>query len=332
MPFSNEFLHRATKEYRVQSVEADFEIARDLLNRAVVLAAKQTEHFQPSDVDIYLHGSYANKTNIFFPSDMEIIVELKRTRDYDPEQFPHETFRLHNNYFVETNKEFNPADFANLLYDALNQLTDDSAIMADKWIELPKTPTMKHTLEIIPAFTFNHIERAPDVVTDPSIYLQPLQNGRIFKGILIYDRGVGSHIITFPKLHQSHGRAKDIATNGNFLRQTRLFKTLNKIGHRESDFDQTRGYFIQCLLFNVPNELFIHIDPRENSNSSDRIVFYKILNFLLQTDIGDFVCQNLVWELFGSAAEFWKIESGYNFIQNLKHLYTHFPSTRESLA
>ena len=326
MPFSDEFIAKATKEYKVRSVETDFVVAKELLEKAVALVAKNQPKVRPGDVEIYMHGSYANQTNIYFPSDMEIVVELKTN-------IPKSHYRIHNNYFVEVALDFTPQDFSELFFAALTELTEGRATQHDKWIEIPKSNTIKHKIEVVPAFSFNYTESAEPVVTDPTLQVQP-NIDKVFRGILLWDAGVESHIVTFPTLHQKHGHAKNLATNGGFLRMTRLFKTLNKVGQREADFDRIRGYFVQCLLFNVPNALFIHDDPRSETTpeASDRIVFYKILNFLLNTEIDDFACQNLVWELFGSAEEFWKLESGRDFIKNIKNLYTVFPESRTALA
>jgi len=61
-------------------------------------------------------------------------------------------------------------------------------------------------------------------------------------------------------------------------------------------------------------------------------IFIKILNYLLHADIESFACQNLVWHLFGEAAEFWSYPEAYKFIRNIKKLYEDFPSSRTELV
>ena len=321
MPFNIEFLEKAAKQMNVQSVVSDFDNAKVLLEKAVKIASKRNANINPSDVDIYLHGSYANKTNIYFPSNMEIVVELKRTPSYDPVMKPNSKYRLYNNYYVETMLDFTPSDFMGYLFDALQELTENTCTVGNKFIDIPAGRGIKHTLEVTPAFTFNYIEQS-DV---PQMTMPEQGIGRrTFKGILVYDRDVVSHIVTFPKLHARNGHAKDIATNGNFLKAVRMFKTINRIGMRESEFQSNRGYFIQCLLFNIPNEVYVAPDLNR--------LFYKVLNFLLNADFEGFASQNLVWQLFGSTNEFWKLENAHRFVRDIKWLYDNFPQSRTSLV
>lgn len=312
MPFNNEILEKATKEMTVQSVGSDFEIAQELITRAIENIAGYNGNVMPDAVDIYLHGSYANKTNTYFASNMEIMVELKRTLRYNPADFPHAKYALYNNYFVETVFDFNPVDFKNLLFEELHKLTDGKVEMQSKWIKIVPHGDIKHKIEITPSFLFNFVEAGGTA------------KEKIFGGVLLFDDRVGAHIVSFPKLHASNGRGKNIATGGMFLKMVRLFKTINKIGIRESEFGKTRGYFVECLLFNVPNNVYIASTTEE--------AFYKVLNYLGHVDLVGFASQNLVWQLFGETAEFWNVDSARKFITNVKKLHDTFPVSRTQLV
>ncbi|MCL2570683.1 MAG: hypothetical protein FWE16_05795 [Firmicutes bacterium] len=339
MPFNPEFLYNASRPVVVKTIDVDFERAKKIITEAVRLAASKDGHFDPADVDIYIHGSYADKTNIYFPSNLEIVVELKRTTEYDSNKFPHTSYRLFNNYFVETAYSFNPSDFYNILFETLNDITGNRCERENKFIKIPKQPGIAHTLEIMPAFTFNYVQRAEENSRDANRQFEFGAGKKIYQGILIYDEEVSSHLVTFPKLHAWNGRQKDAATNGNFSRMVRLFKTIAKVGQRESDFDHVRGYFISCMLFNVPNEMFIiknenllREDDSAGKGKKIHASFYKILNFLLNINISGFVCQNLVWFLFGEAREFWKESAAYQFLKDIQTLYITFPTQRTLLA
>jgi len=340
MAFNKELVEKAAKEYKIRSVDSDFAIVEKLLKRAVTVLGSLNAHIKPSDVKIYLHGSYANKTNTYFPSKLEVAVELGRTLDYDPDDYPNLGFRVHNNYFVETTYEFNPSEFAQLLFMTLQEMTGGVCTLGDRFIEFGKgeiegVGTIKHAVEILPCFTFKHREKNQKmVIVDETLQKQEGRDMIVSLGVLYFDSAVSSHIVTFPKLHASNGHGKDLATAGNFLRLTRLFKTLNTIGFREADFLKTRGYFVQCLLFNVPNDIFLLPNSRQGEPNGDelRTIFFKILNYLLYCDMENFVCQNLVWQLFGKAEEFWTLEEAKAFVKNIKILHDTFPSGRTELA
>lgn len=345
MPFNNEFLHNASKPVRVQSVEGDFDNAKKLIEKAIKLASERSHFIDPKEVDIYIHGSYALETNIYFPSNLEIMVELKKTPDYDPGKTQYKKYRLYNNYFVDTTCEFNPVDFSKALYEALAEVTGGNLSQSEKFIELPRQKGIRHTLEVTPCFSFNYVEQSIPLRLDAdSIAPNFFKDAQTFRGVILFDHSVGKHIFTFPKLHARNGQAKNLATNGNFLKIVRLFKTLNKIGERELDFDKTRGYFINCLLFNVPNDLFIvrnfggaKTNPLiasgyANDDPSLHKIFLRVLNFLLNTDFENFVSQNMIWMLFGAADEFWKIHDAHEFVKDMKELYDNFPIDRKLLA
>ena len=313
MPFGAEFLKNASKEIRVPSTQVDLDQIKALIKRALIEIAKEENYVKPEAVEIYMHGSYANNTNIFFPSNLEVVVELTRTPEYNPDALPHPNFRLYNDYYLETQLQFNPRDFANLLYTKLELLCGGKATRTRQIITLPPSKAIKHTVEITPAFTFNYIDRA-------TADTKPAE----FRGILTYDETAQAHLATFPKIHQRNGEMKDTMTRGNFLKMARVFKTLNKLMAREVDHAPVRGYFIQCLLFNVPRNLFIGDDFQT--------VFYAIFNYLIRARLEKFACQNLVWQLFGHAPEFWSLSEAHNFIKALKKYEKSFPANRTELV
>ena len=323
MPFSAKFLESASKEYEVSTIAADFEIATAYIKKAVAAAAKLNPNIAAKNVDIYIHGSYANKTNIWFPSNLEICVELKRTPNWEPsvqstltpepKKLPANfalQYRLHNDYFVDHNLDFSPKAFRELLFIALSEATGEKCIENGKAILIPCFGKLKHVIEITPCFSFD--------------YHEPVDNGGVFKGVLLYDASVRADIITFPRLHAQNGNTKDLRCGGNFKKCVRLFKTINAILAREFDIKPERGYFIECLLFNVPNQIFKGKDLAE--------VFLKVINYLANCDTEDFVCQNTIWHLFGTAAEFWTLPAAHAFIKLMRENFKTFPASRTLLA
>ena len=336
MPFSLEFLQNASKEVVVSTVEKDLEIVKGYINKAIEKAAKEMPYVRPKNVEIYLHGSYANKTNIFFPSNLEVCVEIRKTAEYEPDkitvQTPNKetgetpikvepTYHLYNNYYVEHNLEFSPKDFRDLLFEKLGEVTDQKCQIHDKVIVIPAFGKLKHIVEITPCFTFDYYDDIPNMEGGVELSAK----APMFKGVLLYDASVGADIITFPKLHAQNGNAKDLACKGNFKKFVRMFKTMNAIANREQESeDKERGYFIECLLFNVPNQIY------SGKNLSD--AFIKVINYLANCDMDGFVCQNLIWQLFGSAVEFWNLSRAEQFVKLIMDLYKTFPPKRTLLA
>jgi hypothetical protein len=128
-------------------------------------------------------------------------------------------------------------------------------------------------------------------------------------------------------LHQANGDRKDKATNGNFKKMVRAFKTLYAMDKREFEVapnDVARGYFIECLLYNVPDAMFL-------SHGNTRQTFLKVLNYLNNADLTNFVCQNLVWSLWGETNEFWTKEQARKYIRSVIELDYIIPEDRATL-
>jgi len=311
MPYSHELLNNASKLTVVQSVDSDFAIAKDFILKAVKKMAKQTKNVvSEKTVDIYIHGSYANNTNIFFPSNLEICVELK-VKPY--------AYRLTDNYYVQHELEFTPKAFREMLFETLFEIIAPNCDQNDKCIIMEKFGKLRHTVEITPCISFEYTE----------------VNGALFKGVILHDTTKHADIATFPKLHAKNGQTKDIMCEGNFRRIVRLFKSLAAVHSRETGAPMVRGYFIECLLFNVPDTLFRGSASGPSPQLEKDIlqeIFLKVLNYLMHANIDGFVCQNLVWQLFGTAAEFWNPADAHRFISAMKLMYKQFPPTRAMLA
>jgi hypothetical protein len=321
MTFSEEFLVSASREFESKYVAPDFERARDIIMQALEICAQYEPSIDPKYADIYIHGSYANKSNIYFPSNLEIIVELTTTKRFSPEDIS-----LEDNYFVDVPLEFGPAEFRQLLSQTLVDMLGDKLTHQAKTLRVSGLENIKHDIEITPCFSF-HFYKGDD--------------GERNRGVLLHDAQIGRNIVTFPRLHAQNGFDKDQLTGGNFKRMVRLFKTLHLLNVNEFSFassDTASGYFIECLLFNVPDNMFTDLTPKFKDESGEvqkqslNEIFNKVINFLINANMDEFVCQNTIWRLFGKAAEFWDIQRAEQFTSAIIRLYSAFPPSRTFLA
>jgi hypothetical protein len=318
MPFHTEFLQNCAKEITVKTMDSDWEIVQPLLLKAIQNIADKNPNVYAKNVEIYIHGSYVNKTNIYFPSALEVAVELKRTATYSPDKITPDDYKLYNNYYVDMEMGFTPKQFRDMLIEELVELTGERCEERRKTILLKPFGRLRHEVDISPCFSFTHTTA-------------DLKDS--FRGVMLYDAGVGMNILTFPKLHAQNGNAKDLATKGNFKRMVRVFKTLNALNIKEFSFsDETNatGYFIECMLFNVPNKLFLPTARKDDEHLTD--IFNKVLNYLLNCDMEGFACQNMIWVLFGTAGEFWRLEHAQRFLVEMYNLHAVFPRSRTYLV
>ena len=82
---------------------------------------------------------------------------------------------------------------------------------------------------------------------------------------LSYRNGIGFYlpderrwVVSYPEQHHDRGTAKEEATGRRFKRTIRMFKAArNRLVERGTlTKDDAPSYFIECLLYNVPNDLF----------------------------------------------------------------------------
>ena len=327
MPFSEKFIEDAGREIKVSSIATDFEIAKKYIHKALERAAMASDAFDISDVDIYMRGSYKNGTNIYFPNKLEIMVELKRTHEYDPEQeFVPGDSKIVDNYFVaDLGLNFSPENFTDELYQGLAEQVGEHVEYTGKTMILNPIGKLKHAVEIYSGFSFNFVEIDEEGLP---------KTKDIAHGVVIHNGRINFQTVTFPRIHSRNIQAKDIATNGFYRRCVRFFKSIDVIYDREfGTYDPTEefqsgasGYFIECLLYNVPNKIFT-----TNRGGFAEIV-YKVLNYLNNCNLDDFVCTNEVWTLFNGLDGFWNTRGAKVFLKRVTHLYNIFPASREFLA
>jgi len=331
MPFAEEFLEIAAREIESKSVVTDFDRARVYIEEALERCAKVEPAISMENIDIYIHGSYANKSNIYFPSNLEIMVELTTSKRFSPEEVS-----LEGNYFVDVPLQFGPREFRKLFTETLREMMGDKMSEHAKCLRLAGLEKIKHDVDITPAISFHFYQ--PEAAKDKRGSTDNVVRTR---GVLLYDASIERNIVSFPRLHAQNGFDKDQATGGNFKRMVRLFKTLHSLNVNEFSLvppNTASGYFIECLLYNAPDKLFSDASTKNpvkggaETPPSYNEIFNKLINYLLNVDMDEFMCQNKIWKLFGEAAEFWDEKRAEAFRNGVIRLYTLFPASRTFLA
>ena len=121
---------------------------------------------------------------------------------------------------------------------------------------------------------------------------------------------LGEHrwVVSYPQRHYERGFKKEESTNKRYKRVIRMFKAARDclVENNVIEEDIAPSYFIECLLYNVPDGLF---RPR-------LVKSYKgIVDYLSTTNLQQFKCQNGIRELFGSSGELWSVNKARKFIR-----------------
>ncbi len=310
MGFSEEFINNAAAEVNSNSMQADYDFIEGKLKQAVVNASIAMPYFDPNDVSIYLQGCYACKTNTKFQSKIEIIVEVNKTREFDYDTMVPSSMQMRDDFFIDFEHYFNVKRFKQVLADEIKKILGIRIIIGATTILIPSFGSVQHSIDVFPCFKYK--------------YFTP--EGGSIRSKLVYDEKLEEHFLMFTNLHTVNGNLKDTMTQGNFKRMVRFMKNLVAISAREDkNIHFVRGYYVECLLYNVPNEMYLVTDGKLSS------VFLKVINWLNFANLNDFICQNQMWSLWGNADGFWDQHSARQFINDVIEFYEAFPDKRTEI-
>ncbi len=148
--------------------------------------------------------------------------------------------------------------------------------------------------DILPALEFRRYEMFPSLlgeVHDEGVY---------FRAAMKYP------IINYPKLHLRRGNEKDRSTAGRFKEIVRAVKRARS----ELEFEGAPSYFIECLLFNVPDAEY-----RADLGAA----FRQVVDWLARNrrKLEAMRCQNGIIPMFGDHYEAWSTTEADAFITAL---------------
>ena len=235
--------------------------------------------------EVFLQGSYKNDTNLGGDSDVDVVVRLssklkpavaglsgERLQENGSHRFVHQQWK----------------SFRDEALKALKARFGKAAKSGRKTLKVPKGK--------IPA--------------DADLVVTVSHRG----GIGFYLSDERRWVVSFPQQHHDRGLKKEKATNMRFKRTIRMFKAarnrLVKKGLLKKE--DAPSYFIECLLYNVPDSLF---------TGQLATTYTGIIGWLKTAKLKDLKCQNGQVPLFGRGREQWTQEKARAFVKALGELW-----------
>ena len=235
--------------------------------------------------EVFLQGSYKNDTNLGGDSDVDVVIRLAHKLDpgvvaltgaelqrNDSHKAAHRQWRL----------------FRRNALKALKARFGDDASSGRKTLKIKKGT--------LPA--------------DADLVVTLRYRG----GIAFYLSDEKRWVVSYPQQHHQWGSKKDKATNQRFKRTVRMFKAARNrlVDTKALTKDDAPSYFIECLLYNVPDKLF---------KSKLAPTYTGILAWLTTAKFGDFQCQNRKVALFGPGQEQWSVNKAQTLVKALGDLW-----------
>jgi hypothetical protein len=263
---------------------------------------KSTSPLVGRGVDIFLQGSYANATNIYGDSDIDVVVLYGDTFGRDLSRLPLPQQQLHESLFPAATYRWE-----NLRDDVLSALRSQygtNAVRPGRKSIHVDTGSGRRASDVIPAIRF----RRYATFTDQNIYTGHW-------GICFFD-SANNMIINYPKYHKERGEDKNqpTRTDGRYKPTIRVFKNFRNylVDHRLLADGVAPSYCIECALYNVRDGLFI---------GQFTTTIPAILNHLLYTPYGGFLTQNGVTLLIGDGPTQWTAADFSTFVVTAQNVW-----------
>ena len=220
--------------------------------------------------NVFLQGSYGNSTNIYSESDVDIVIQLDACFQHDLSGLPdtqQDAFKSSHSDAKYTHVDFK-SDVLNVLIDKYNSDVD----AGDKAIAIAANGNRRKA-DVIAAIQYRRYHK----------FLSNLDQSYV-EGICFYSSS-GEKIANYPKYHRENLTNKHQNTSMQFKPMARIFKNLRSrlITENMLENGTAPSYYIEGLLYNVPNDKF-------TNNKKDS--FVNVINWILDADKTNFVCAN----------------------------------------
>ena len=137
------------------------------------------------------------------------------------------------------------------------------------------------------------------------------------EGICFFNSS-GERIVNYPKLHSANCTTKHQATNGWFKPTVRILKNMRSrlVDNGAITAGSAPSYFLEGLLYNVPNDKF---------GTSYGDTFVAAMTWIVNADRNKFVCANEQFPLVrDSAAECWPVANCAAFLDEIVKLWNNW--------
>ena len=235
--------------------------------------------------EVFLQGSYKNGTNLRRDSDVDVVVQLAHQlkprvvglsgeglEEDDDHRAAHERWR----------------SFRRLAMRAMRERFGDAVQSGRKTVKLAK----------------GELHADADLVVTLSYR----------SGIGFYLSDEKRWVVSYPQQHHERGEEKEEVTGRRFKRTIRMFKAARNrlVDKGVLTKDDAPSYFIECLLYNVPEHLF----KRKRAAT-----YTGILDWLPTANLKGIKCQNGMVALFGRGKEQWTVDKAREFVKATRELW-----------
>jgi hypothetical protein len=233
--------------------------------------------------DVFLQGSYANDTNVYAESDVDVVICLDTTFRYDLDSLADDEKQAYRNWVDPATYSFD--DFKRAVVAHLRRRFGLSSISVGNKAVTISGGQNRRDADVIVCYEYRNyqsfsVQRTWDYVSGIVI---PTPQGEI---------------VNYPKQHSANLTAQHQADRRMLKPVVRIFKNIRNRMVRDGNLGDgiTRSYFIEGMLYNVPASKFV-------GDYGD--IFCNCVNWLSETDRSKLVCPNQQYWLIGNSHIQW---------------------------
>ncbi|MCZ7456092.1 nucleotidyltransferase domain-containing protein [Streptomyces sp. WMMC940] len=263
--------------------------------RMVKGAVNRHESFRGLDITVAAKGSYPNKTNVRGDSDVDIMVKLND---------PFHTEGMASWWFGQPARYTGPWTKDKLRQEVHAALTNHFGwVDADHNIAfyVPEVAGSRPSIDVVPCFKW--------VVYDVTV------PGGKYEGSIVYGRN-GKKVINWPELQLDNGRAKNTNTNRRYKFVVRVLKNVENDLTALGVIKALPSYFSECLIYNVPDRVFLSGDFDDAVRESLQEVHRQLTNTWFGTQ--RMVEPNGIKKVFGEGQK-WTEKDARELIEGAWH-------------
>jgi hypothetical protein len=293
MPIPETQLETWSRQGSVTQSAATYEAIKRVLEA-------DTTNYHSRYFKVFLQGSYGNDTNILAESDVDVVIRYDGAFFHDLSGLPPDQQTAFAAQFPAGDYPYD--SFKADVQTALQAAFGGAVQAGTKAIKLAATGS-RRSADVVVAFGFRRYHRF-NGTTDEN-----------FTPGICFFRTDGTRIVNYPRQHSDNCTTKHQATSGNFKPLVRVLKNIRS--RLEADGVLAEGvapsYFVEGLLYNVPNELF--------SGSYEDMVVASVNWLNQQTNRADWVCANEQYYLLRDDPVCWLETSYQQFIAAVINLW-----------
>ncbi|MEU8779463.1 hypothetical protein [Streptomyces sp. NPDC048606] len=202
--------------------------------RMVRAAINRHEPFRGVAIKVEAKGSYPNNTNVRGDSDVDIKVQMNECFYYDGQSWLSEG----PDYVGPWTKDKLRREVHTALTESFGDVDADHNIA----FYVPEVFGSRPSTDVVPCFKY--------VLYDSTVA------GGKHEGSVVFGRD-GKKIVNWPELQLANGRAKNNATHQRYKCAVRVLKNVENDLTAEGIIDALPSYFSECLIYNVPDHIFL---------------------------------------------------------------------------